>query len=148
MADRYRVKLAVYLLLRRGDEVLLLKRQNTGYMDGKYGTVGGHVEEDEPAELAMVREAKEEAGIDIDAKNLRLVYVTHRVDLEGSDDYGDLYFETDTWQGEITNAEPQKCSELTWVSIHDLPDEIAPYVGDVIRDYLNGGNYKSLRREA
>lgn len=148
MNERYRVKLAVYLFLRHDDKILLLKRQNTGYMDGKFGTVGGHVEEDEPAEEAMVREAKEEAGIDIKAKDLRLVYVTHRVDEAGDDDYGDLYFETNTWQGEIINAEPKKCSELTWFPIQNLPSEIAPYVGDVIRDYVRGGNYKSLRREA
>lgn len=36
MKNYYKVAVAVYLILRRDDEVLLLLRQNTGYMDGHY----------------------------------------------------------------------------------------------------------------
>lgn len=33
--ERYQVKFAVYLFLRRDNKILLLKRHNTGYMDGR-----------------------------------------------------------------------------------------------------------------
>src|SRR5215469_6505010 len=92
----------VYLLLRHNNEVLLLRRANTGYMDGSYGLVAGHIEAREPAKNAMVREAKEEIGITIDPDDLRLVHTGHRYNR----DRIDLFFEADTWQDEILNAEP------------------------------------------
>ena len=66
MSDRFKLIAAVYLLFRRGDEILLLLRANTGYEDGKYGLVSGHVDGDEPLAAAAAREAREEAGVEID----------------------------------------------------------------------------------
>ena len=43
MEERYQVSMTVGLLLIKEDKVLLMKRQNTGYMDGYYGVLGGHV---------------------------------------------------------------------------------------------------------
>ena len=39
-----RFPVAVHILLRRDDEVLLVRRCNTGYEDGKLSVVAGHVE--------------------------------------------------------------------------------------------------------
>lgn len=35
---------AVYLFMRNGNEILLMRRQNTGYFDGWYSVPSGHVE--------------------------------------------------------------------------------------------------------
>ena len=54
---------ASYVLLLRGPEVLLQRRQNTGYMDGFWvAGAAGHVEPGETARHAAVREAREELG--------------------------------------------------------------------------------------
>ena len=53
---------AVYLLLLREGQVLLLRRHNTGYEDGNYSVIAGHVEPGERITQALVREAAEEAG--------------------------------------------------------------------------------------
>lgn len=142
-SDRFTLKFAVDVLLRRGDEVLLSLRQNTGWMDGYYHFVGGHVDGDEPAEVAASREAKEETGIETDPHALELVFVTHRLNGDVNDEYVTLYFEAKEWTGEIENLEPEKCGGLAWFNINNLPDNIVPYVADVLKDHAAGKNYFS-----
>ena len=72
---------ASYVLLLRGREVLLQRRQNTGYMDGFWvAGAAGHVEPGETSRQAAVREVREELGVDIDAGNLELATVMQRTD--------------------------------------------------------------------
>ncbi len=66
MAERHKVCMAVYLLLERDGEVLLLRRANSGWNDGKYTLVAGHVDEGESAGAAMVRETLEEVGVRVE----------------------------------------------------------------------------------
>lgn len=42
--ERYKFICAVYLLLIKENQILLLKRANTGYEDGKYSLVAGHMD--------------------------------------------------------------------------------------------------------
>jgi 8-oxo-dGTP diphosphatase len=63
MTDRFRVVPAAYVFLLRagpdGEEVLLQRRQNTGYMDGHWAAAAaGHVERGETAYDAANREAR------------------------------------------------------------------------------------------
>lgn len=129
----------MYVLLRDGDKVLLSRRANTGYQDGMYSVVAGHVEGDELATNAMVREAREEAGIKIEPSDLRLVHMAHRL---GRGQIGeeriDLFFECTKWNGEIMNMEPEKCDDLSWFDVHDLPDTMLPFVRNVIMDIQSG----------
>jgi 8-oxo-dGTP diphosphatase len=53
---RFTVIPAVHLFLVSGGRILLQRRFNTGYEDGKYSVVAGHLDGDEPATQAMVRE--------------------------------------------------------------------------------------------
>lgn len=72
---------AAYVFLRRDNEVLLQRRQNTGYMDGHWvAGAAGHIEFGETAYDAAVREAREELGIDLNPHYLRPVTVMHRTD--------------------------------------------------------------------
>ncbi len=63
MKERYKFICAVYLILIKENKVLLLKRANTGYEDGNYSLVAGHMDGNETIKQAMIREATEEAGI-------------------------------------------------------------------------------------
>jgi 8-oxo-dGTP diphosphatase len=62
--SRFQVVPSAYLIFRRtveeGDQVLLMLRAGTGYMDGHWATVAGHVEAGESCAAAAVREAREE----------------------------------------------------------------------------------------
>ena len=66
---------AVHLLLVKDDRVLLLKRYNTGYEDGNYSVVAEHIDGGEDLKTAMIREAREEAGIEVSHANLEVVGV-------------------------------------------------------------------------
>ncbi|HEX7057522.1 MAG TPA: NUDIX domain-containing protein [Bacilli bacterium] len=132
---------AVHLFIVKNKEILLLKRQNTGFADGLYSVVAGHLEKGEQAVEAAVREAKEEAGITIDPQDVRMVGVMHR---KSDSDRLDFFVEVTRWSGEIVNAEPDKCAELIWYSLHDLPDGMMiPYVRKAIANYMGSRWFES-----
>ncbi|GAK14365.1 NUDIX domain-containing protein [Geomicrobium sp. JCM 19039] len=56
---RFKMVVAVHLFLLKDDHVLLLRRYNTGYEDGKFSVVAGHLDGDERVKEAIAREAKE-----------------------------------------------------------------------------------------
>lgn len=102
----------------------MLRRCNTGYMDGYYSLPAGHVEKDETLLDAVIREAKEEIGITIKADDLKLVHTNNRTDTNPN--RINFFFERNTWSGELINQEPNKCDDIKWVSLNILPDNIVP----------------------
>jgi len=138
MGNRFMMPVAVHLFLIKEDIVLLLRRYNTGYEDGNYSVIAGHVDEGEDYISAMQREAKEEAGIDITREELNPIQVMHR---KSNDERIDYFFVASKWSGEITNMEPSKCDQLKWISIDDLPSNIIPYVKYAFDNYQKGNKF-------
>ena len=106
--------------------LLLLKRKSTGFGDGFYGFVGGHLEKNETIKDAIVREAKEEIGITLRHSDVMFRTIMNRKvneDLE----YIDIVFYANKWQGDIENMEPEKCSELKWCKIDNLPSNLLEF---------------------
>ena len=136
--DRFKLIAEVYLLFRRGDEFLLSLRANTGYADGKYGLVSGHVDGGEPLAVAAAREALEEAGVVVDPRSLTLRTVMHR--FSDSERVG-FFFEPARWAGELTNAEPHKCDGLAWFAPSAMPANTIAYVREAIANVLAGVAY-------
>ncbi len=124
---------AVFLILKKGNQTLLLRRCNTGFEDGNYSLISGHLEENETCTQALVREAQEEAGIIINQKDLELIYVNHRNSADEKK-YVDIFMFTPTWNGEITNKEPERCDDLSWFDIDKLPQNIIPFVKQAIEN--------------
>ncbi len=128
-APREKACVSVYLILKEGSQVLLLLRKDTGYFDRFYGLVSGHVEHGESATFAMVREAYEEAGIQISPASLKVVHVMHRK----SDRVNvDIFFECSAWEGTIFNKEPQKCASLEFFPYRSLPKNTINYISDAL----------------
>ena len=136
--ERFKLIMEVYLVLLRQGQVLLLLRANTGYEDGNYSLIAGHVDGDETARQAMVREAQEEAGITIVPDDLRLVHVAHR---RAEDERLAIFFTTDRWQGEPSNCEPHKCDDMGWFGLDAMPANMVGYVRDIIGQVQRGENY-------
>jgi 8-oxo-dGTP diphosphatase len=148
MTERHKILLAVYLVLIRRDKVLLSRRANTGYMDGQFSLPSGHVEAKEGALKALVREAKEEINIDIATQDIKLAHTMHR-NIEPDDrqgyEYVDLYFVCNKWLGEPKNVEPEKCSEITWFSIDNLPDDMISEVEQALLEINKSSNYSEFK---
>ncbi len=89
----------------------------------------------------MVREAAEEAGLDICPDDLRMCHVIHR---HATDERVSFFFTADTWRGEPQNREPEKCSELAWFSINALPPNVIPYVLHAIEQVARGEPYSEF----
>lgn len=132
---------AVHLLLIKEDRLLLLRRKNTGYMDGYLSVVAGHLEGNETVHAAAKREALEEAGIQLDEQDLAIVGVMHRRE---DDERIDWFLTVSRWSGQICNAEPDKCEELVWHPLAELPPDIIPYVRRGIDNYMNGKAFDSF----
>jgi 8-oxo-dGTP diphosphatase len=63
--------LVSWVFLRQSNHVLQVRRANTGFEDGNYAPVGGHLESRETVKEAAVREAQEEVGVQIDKSGLQ-----------------------------------------------------------------------------
>jgi 8-oxo-dGTP pyrophosphatase MutT (NUDIX family) len=118
---------ATHLLLYQDDALLMIRRHNTGYEDGNYSIIAGHIDPGEPARDAMRREAAEEAGIDVQVNDLEFVHAMHRHKADGTTKL-DLFFRCTTWAGTPTNAEPHKCDHMDWFRVDTLPSNTIPYI--------------------
>lgn len=125
-AERAQYVVATHLLLFRGSTTLLMRRANTGWSDGMWSVIAGHVEHGETARSGTIREAHEEAGITCRIEDLRLVHVMHRKTSEK--ELLDFFFTTDSWHGEPTIGEPEKCDGCQWFAMDDLPEHTVPYI--------------------
>ena len=126
---------ASYLILFQNNKVLLLKRFNTGYEDNKYSFIAGHVDEGETFTEAIIREAFEEAGIKIFEKDLKVMHVMHRKSVDS--ERVDIFFTVKKWMGNLENMETDKCSELDWFDMENLPENVIPYIRKVIENIQN-----------
>jgi 8-oxo-dGTP diphosphatase len=136
--ERFKLIPESHLLLVQDGRILLLRRQNTGYEDGKYSVVAGHIEDGETAREAICREAREEVGIELEPADLAFAQVVHRAD---RGQRVSLFFAATRWRGEPRNLEPHKASELGWFPIDALPPDMVPYVRAAIERWRAGAFY-------
>ena len=133
--ERFKLPSAVHLFLMRDGQILLSRRFNTGYADGKYSVIAGHLNGDEEIKAAVIREAREGAGIEISPLDLQVVGVMHR---KSNDERIDFFLAATSWSGEITNREPDKCDRLSWFDLDELPENVIPYVRRALDNYRQG----------
>lgn len=144
---RFKIVPACYLVLIRDNQILLLRRSNTGYEDGNYSLVAGHLNGQETFRHAIVREAKEEAGIILNYNDLKVVHVMHRSSVPNEPDLRervDVFMAADKWTGEPQNMEPHKCDDLSWFPLDNLPPNIIPYIKQAFAYIKNNTFYSEF----
>ena len=124
----------VHLFFFRANQVLLLRRFNTGFRDGEYSVPAGHLDGGETVIAAAAREAQEEIGVRIEVQDTVFSSVMHRLDGE---ERVDFFVHIHKWQGEPFNAEPEKCDGLLWSNVDQLPANTVPYVRQALINHWN-----------
>ncbi|MCM3269630.1 NUDIX hydrolase [Paenibacillus elgii] len=137
----FRVHSAVYLLFVRENKLLLLRRTNTGYEDGKLSLVAGKMDGNEEVKQAAAREAWEESGVRVDPADLKVASVMHRNSDTG--EWIDFFLTVKQWEGEPYNREPDKCSEMAWYPLDGLPEDMISHVRQAVENVLAGVFYDS-----
>lgn len=137
-------KLYTCIILEKDDHIFLIKRGNTGWMDGYWSIPGGGLEECETITECVIRESKEEIDILIHQEHLEFVHILE-TQTEERNAMG-FYFSTKIWHGDIKNAEPHEHSEIGWFHIDQLPSPIIPAGKHVLEQYKKKTRLSHLKK--
>lgn len=132
-------KSAVHIILTNDNKILLQKRKGSKLWSGYYALPAGHIDEGETQYDALVREAKEELGIEINSNDIINNYVVLRrnfFEIDGKilEPYIDYYFEIKKYKGIPKIIEEDKCEELLWADVNNLPEPFINYEGVFLKD--------------
>lgn len=130
-----RFPVTVHMLFIQDNQVLLSRRFQTGYMDGWYSVPAGHLDGGETIIQAAMRETGEEIGLAIAAVDISFAHVIHRYEDE---ERVDFFVTIKKWEGEPINTEPEKCDDLRWFPLDQLPENMVPYVRQGLQNSLRG----------
>jgi len=139
MSDRHLTRTAVFIILERDNKVFFLRRANTGWADGLLVIPSGHVDKGYQPREAVVKEAKEEAGVDIAIEDLEFVHADFN-----RDKYSNYYFRARTWTGEPVMGEPHLSSEALWIDKDNLPKDITPQLKNMFAQIKKGSYYSEI----
>ena len=113
----------ITVILKKDGKILFLKRTNRKFFDNFFACPGGKVDGAESLLQAAKREVKEELGITINLEFSNVVHVCH-FKREGNFEGLDFYIQAEKWDGQPQNKEPEKHSEIRWIDMNNLPDNI------------------------
>lgn len=138
---RERFVVVVHVLIVRDGRLFMLRRANTGFMDGYYALPGGHQEGGESVSAAAARECAEETGI-----------VTREIDpvcvmpyRSGRHQGLNFLFQTSRFEGEPRVNEPELFDAGVWVDPAALPEPVAPWLPDALVMRSTGSWYREFQ---
>ena len=111
-------------------ELLLLRRANTGFMDGHYTLPGGHRHAGEEIVTAAIRECREEALVEV--ASIKPVVV---MPYDGGVDF---IFEATRWSGTPGIGEPDKCDGVLFAPTDALPSPTVAFVAAALECRAHG----------
>ena len=139
MTTRKTFLVSTHLYLRKDDTILLYLRKWWN-QDMMYNLIAWHLDWWEDPKNATIREAYEEAGITIKKEDLIFETVAYSMTWKWQE-YIQFYFSCDKWDWEIKNMEQDRCYEMKFFLINNLPKNISPYIKKAINDYKNWEKY-------
>ena len=107
-------------------------------MDGYWdSSASGHVEANESMKVATIREAKEELGIDVKIEDLEFMSMLHTKTAKTEVIYYNGHFKTTKWAKSPRINEPNKCEEIKWFCISNLPENMIDSRRQAVKNYYN-----------
>lgn len=119
-------------ILNEKKELLLQKRAVPAEKD-HWCIPGGRLEMFELLEHAVIREAKEELGVEIEV--IRLMGVCDHIILEENAHWVAMSYLCKIRSGEPKIMEPDKASDLQWFPLDNLPDHLTITTKKALADY-------------
>lgn len=138
---RTKFPVTAHIFLIREGKVLMIRRFNTGFEDGNYSVVAGHLDGNETVRQAAIREAQEEVGVKLNPEDLKVVGVMQR---RSDEERIDFFLASHSWLGEPSNCEPDKCDALRWVKPDRLPANTIPYIRQALNNFQSGSWYSEF----
>lgn len=126
------------IFLDSDGRILLGKRAAHKSGGGQWGLPGGTQEKGEKYQETLIREMKEELGVDVVEyrySNFFQCIVSEKVHFDHH------AFVVTKWNGDIVNNEPNKCDELRWFGIDELPWDNFFVSARNIVNYILGEQY-------
>ena len=137
--ERFKLSVSVFMILVDGTKILVIKRGNTGWMDGFYSVPAGGVDGGNTLMKEAIRETKEEINITVKEPDIKLIHTMHNV--TEKEEWIGAFFTTNKWEGQPIVNEPHKHTEVKWVEIDELPENTIPYVKQAIEAMKNKKSY-------
>lgn len=140
VGQRPLIQCGTSVIIRNENKILMQLRTD----NKKWGLPGGSIEIGERVEETAIREVKEETGLIIDSKDLKLFDVfsgerQHYVYPHGDEVYNVVtVFTTNVYSGKL-HIDNVESSLLKFFEINDLPREISPPDIEVIEKYISKG---------
>ncbi|MFF5184574.1 NUDIX domain-containing protein [Streptomyces sp. NPDC000345] len=134
----------VHLYLERDGRILLgLRHPDVPFAPMTHHFLAGHCEQ-ESAVACLIREAREEAGLEIDAADVELAHTVHVVDGPGGRPRVQFVFRARRWRGEPRLLEPDKCLGWDWWPLDALPEPMVGYARAAVDGIRAGRPYTEL----
>ena len=105
---------ALITTVREGHPEVLLTRRKVEPFEGRWCLPGGHIDPDEPARVAVIREVKEETGLDFEASFVG--YQDEIIPERGLHAVVLVFIGTAT--GDLVPSE-EEVSEIAWIPIEE-----------------------------
>ena len=99
----------------------------------------GHVDKDESLKMAVVREAREELGINIE--EVKFATLIHKYEPSSGNTYFNAYFVAGSYIGIPSIEEPEKCTDLQWFDIKYLRIDFINERKQALQNFLSGIAY-------
>lgn len=143
MSSRFMTPNAIGVIITRENdngatEILLQKRKNNMWDLA----VGGHVEKNESLTDAVIREAKEELGIEVLKQDVSFSTCSYTKFEERP--YNFYYFKVSKFSKIPTIKEPEKCLDLRWFEFENLPQNLILDVRIILNNHTKGVKFVEL----
>jgi 8-oxo-dGTP diphosphatase len=136
---------SVHLILKNdANDILLFHRIDNSAWHGLYVPVAGKVEKGEDIYTAMCREAFEEAGLNLEIKDLKLACFFQKITQPDNSDYSDVfefYFIASANGQTPKVCEPTIAEKMAFYPLNNLPQPLSPYIKLALDNIAKGNMF-------